>query len=96
MGGVASGSISIPERVLGLSVGKELTPISTDIFISIPHRVRSSALYRFPQSQLSKDLLGSDIFDVLNNSETYWLDITYRISYRQVIRVINLFVLFFR
>lgn len=32
--------VSIPERVLGrLCGGKQLTPISTDVFVSIPERV---------------------------------------------------------
>ncbi len=68
MGGIASGPTSIPERVLGLNVGKELTSISTDVFISIPDRVCPSALYGFPQGQLTKHLLGCD-FDASNKVE---------------------------
>jgi hypothetical protein len=30
--------VAIPERDFGWIIGKELTPISTDVFISIPQR----------------------------------------------------------
>jgi hypothetical protein len=34
--------VSIPERVLGRSCeGKQLTPLSADVFVSIPERVSS-------------------------------------------------------
>ena len=51
---------SIPERVLGRSSGgKQLTPVSSDVFVSIPERVlvfeayflKVSADPRLPQQQ---------------------------------------------
>jgi hypothetical protein len=61
---------SIPERGLVWGERKELTPISTDVFISIPERAWKGALYRlltYPTYQVS---IGSDIFEWLNMSST--------------------------
>ena len=72
---------------------KELTPVSSDVFISIPERAWEGAPYRLLTYPTYQVPIGSDIFDWLNNSETYWLDSRFRFGYGRAIRVINSFVL---
>jgi hypothetical protein len=60
---------SIPERALVCFGRKELTPLSADVFISIPKRVYKRALYRVLTQLTYQVSVGSDIFDWLNNSK---------------------------
>lgn len=66
MGGV----VAIPERACGWLIGKELTPLSSDVFISIPERVCVDVLCQVPMQSGYQYLAGSDIFDWLNKSST--------------------------
>jgi len=67
---------SIPERVLFCFGRKELTPVSADVFVSIPKRVYKRALYRVLTQLTYQVPVGSDIFDWLNKSELNGLTLT--------------------
>ncbi len=62
--------MTIPERDFGWIVGKELTPVSADVFISIPERDCVGTLYKLPIKPGYQYPVGSDIFNWLNNSVT--------------------------
>lgn len=62
--------VEIPERDFSWIVGKELTPVSSDVFISIPKRGYMGALCQLPMKPGYQYLIGSDIFNWLNSSIT--------------------------
>lgn len=55
--------IEIPMRDCVRIVRKELTPLSSDVFVSIPERVHKRALYRILTLQRYQVPIGSDIFN---------------------------------
>lgn len=64
--------VSIPERVYrGLTESKQLTPLSSDVFVSIPERdsTCSHSTWSSPPSNLAyQSPLSFDLFDGLNKS----------------------------
>ena len=49
--------VSIPERVLGESHGeRKLTPVSADVFVSIPERVSCFSEILFPEASADSRL----------------------------------------
>lgn len=85
--------VEIPMRDFVRTVRKELTPVSADVFISIPERAWEGAPYRLLTHPTYQVPIGSDKFNWLNNSETYSLDSKFRFGYGRAIRVRNSFVL---
>lgn len=62
--------VSIPKRVFGLILKEELTPLSVDVFVSIPKRGYLPA-FLFPRLlSVPKLLQVYDLFDKLNKSMT--------------------------
>lgn len=62
--------VEIPMRAFVRTVRKELTPVSTDVFISIPKRAWEGTLYKLLTHPTYQVPIGSDIFNWLNNSGT--------------------------
>lgn len=68
--------VEIPMRGFVQTLRKELTPVSTDVFISIPERVYNNTLLGFLTLQTYQVSIGSDIFNWLNNSTLNGLTLT--------------------
>jgi len=68
--------VEIPMRAFVQTVRKELTPVSADVFISIPERAWEGAPYRLLTHPTYQVPIGSDIFDWLNNSKLSCLTLT--------------------
>lgn len=64
--------ISIPERVYtGLTESKQLTPLSSDVFVSIPKRVSTcshSTWSNAPSNLAYQSFLSFDLFNASNKS----------------------------